>query len=56
MHVKKMIILLQKEVKSVRDKTVRRALNTYGDDYREARRKWLLTKNDLKLRMNLQKT
>ena len=35
---------------SVHDRTVRRVLNKYGYHYRQARRKGLLTENDLKLR------
>ena len=43
-------------VSSVHDRGVRRVLNKYGYHYPETRRKGLLTENDLKLRMNLQKT
>ena len=40
---------------SVHDRTVRRVLNKYGYHYRQARRKGLLTENDLKLRMKFAK-
>ena len=38
-------------VSSIHDRTVRRVVNKYGYHYRQARRKGLLTENDLKLRM-----
>ena len=43
-------IRLYSGVSSVHDMTVRRLLNEYGYHYRQAKRKGLLTGNDLKLR------
>ena len=48
-------IKLYSGVSSVHDRTVRRVLNKYGYHYRQARRKGLLTENDLKLRMKFAK-
>ena len=48
-------IKLYSGVSSVHDRTVRRVLNKYGYHYRQARRKGLLTENDLKLRMKFVK-
>ena len=48
-------IKLYSGVPRVHDRTVRRVLNKYGYDYGEARRKGLLTENDLKLRMKFEK-
>ena len=44
-------IRLYSGVSSVHDRTVPRALNKYGYHYQQARRKGLLTENDLKLHM-----
>ena len=44
-------IRLYSGVSSVHDRTVPRALNKYGYHYQQARRKGLLTEDDLKLHM-----
>ena len=54
--VSKRIKKLYSGVSSVNDRTIYRVLDKYEYHYRQARRKGLLTENDFKLRMNLQKT